>query len=241
MEIDPNVWVREIQKEKVPKFPCVCGGNYFLIHDGFEFWNSAETDACYNEEWFVVPDHIALYFLMKMKCVSCGEVAVASGVGRVECYQDEWHTREYVELFSVKNFFPAPVLISLSAYFPGDVKGIIFDSFPLYWVDAASCANKIRLAMEVLLGGKPFFIEKRGTLHERINKISDVKWKDLLMAIKWLGNTGSHENEVEKADLLSAYELILHLDDELFRKPSEADLIEKKVSGLLSKHVPKKK
>lgn len=241
MEINSNVWVREIQKESVPKFPCACGGNYVLIPNGFESWNNAETEVCYNEDWFEIPYHIALHFFMKMKCDDCGELAVASGVGRIECYQNDWFTNEYVELFSIKNFFPAPVVVSLSKHFPSDVKEIIFGSFPLYWVDAASCANKIRLAIEVLLEGEPFSIKRQGTLHERINKISDVKWKDLLMAIKWLGNTGSHENEIEKIDLLSAYELIIHLDDELFRKPGEADFIKRKVSGLLNKHDPKNK
>lgn len=55
------------------------------------------------------------------------------------------------------------------------------------------------------------------TLHRRIEAISKTQGEvgSSLMAIKWLGNTGSHESEVAMPDLLKGYEIMEHVLDVL--------------------------
>jgi hypothetical protein len=42
-----------------------------------------------------------------------------------------------------------------------------------------------------------------------------------LMALKWLGNAGSHDGEVSKADLLDAFEILEHALGEIVEKRSK--------------------
>ncbi len=53
---------------------------------------------------------------------------------------------------------------------------------------------------------------KKYTLHDRIEefKKKNKEVADYLLAIKWIGNTGSHPGELEKEDILEAYQLLEH-------------------------------
>lgn len=78
---------------------------------------------------------------------------------------------------------------------------------------------------------------KNLNLHERINslpnKYHDIQ--DLFMAVKWLGNAGSHSgNTVSPDDVLDAYELMEKLLTEVFDEQS------KKLKAL-AKNINKKK
>ena|ERR1700679_2399530 len=48
------------------------------------------------------------------------------------------------------------------------------------------------------------------TLHERIEIYSTVESKlgGQLMALKWLGNSGSHEGEITEDDVLAGFEIL---------------------------------
>ena len=50
------------------------------------------------------------------------------------------------------------------------------------------------------------------------NKNADVGEK--LLAIKWLGNTGSHSDTLKHEDVLDAFELFSHALDEIFEETS---------------------
>jgi hypothetical protein len=61
------------------------------------------------------------------------------------------------------------------------------------------------------------------TLHARLEryeeKNADVASK--LLAVKWLGNIGSHTGELAHSDVLDAFELISFALDEVFEKKSD--------------------
>ena len=101
-------------------------------------------------------------------------------------------------------------------------------SFSLFFCDAPSAANHVRVALENLLTHlkiKRFEIRrKRRTflaLHRRIELLPS-KFKhlqDLFFAVKWLGNAGSHsEKVVSKDDVLDAYEIMDEILQDLFFK-----------------------
>jgi hypothetical protein len=72
------------------------------------------------------------------------------------------------------------------------------------------------------------------TLHQRIELLSKNRPEagKQLMAIKWLGNTGSHDSEVSFDDLLSGYELLeTTLEDVLGARAKKAA----KLAKLLTK------
>ena len=113
------------------------------------------------------------------------------------------------------SYYPAPHLIHIPASCPEEIKAILIQSFGLYWVDPGSCANKIRIAIEVLMSHYQIEGEK---LHNRIVRFSAVNAKvsNYLLAIKWIGNAGSHYSKVTKPAILDAYELLEYAIEILF-------------------------
>lgn len=61
------------------------------------------------------------------------------------------------------------------------------------------------------------------SLHNRIEefKKKSSALADLLMAIKWLGNAGSHITAITSNDILDAYEMMEHLLAEIYDPPAK--------------------
>jgi hypothetical protein len=59
-----------------------------------------------------------------------------------------------------------------------------------------------------------------------------------LMALKWLGNTGSHDSSVSRADLLDAFEILEHVLAEILERRSER--VAELAKQLTDKHSKKK-
>lgn len=139
---------------------------------------------------------------------------------------DEWG-HHYTPLW----FSDAPHIISIPEKTPSDVSDEILASFQVFWGDRFSCANRIRSAVECLLThervpktsknaqGKRSFL----SLHRRIEFFA-AKQKalaDKLMAIKWVGNAGSHSAGLTADDLLDGYEILGFVLEEMFVRKSE--------------------
>ena len=104
-------------------------------------------------------------------------------------------------------------------------------AFGLYWSDRGSSANRLRAATETLLSERrvPRFTINRNrkrvriSLHDRIEifKARDADSAEYLLAIKWLGNTGSHYglDEFSDDDLLDGFELFEHVVERVYRRP----------------------
>jgi hypothetical protein len=124
-------------------------------------------------------------------------------------------------------FLPAiPIfdLYEFGDYISEEVHEAVEKAFELFWVDTNSCANKIRVAIEELLTDKkiPKFGKKsngkryRLSTHERIEKYrlkhpEKSSIANQLMAIKWIGNDGSHaEDEMDKEDILKGFFILYH-------------------------------
>ena len=104
------------------------------------------------------------------------------------------------------------------------------EAFRLTFISPSSASNKVRIAIEILLS--TFKIPKteiikgkrrRISLHNRITKAKNKKPKlgkleDILIALKWIGNSGSHEDSSELTldDIFNAYELMEHVLSEIY-------------------------
>jgi len=98
--------------------------------------------------------------------------------------------------------------------------------------------NDLNVNRYRLVNGKRRIIN----LHQRIDLLPAKydELKDMLMAVKWLGNAGSHQGgELTTDDVMDAYEIIEHVLSEVYEeKTKKLKAIAKKVNK--AKGRPKK-
>ncbi len=185
---------------------------------------SSESARASDEEWFD-HRHVEYRFTALLKCdnIACGEVVPIAGLGEVEEIPDERMEHfEYADQFFPTYFHPSPILISIPTTCPAPVREQLHASFSASWTDANSAANRIRVAVESLLDALRIPRTRKGkngrrqrySLHERIESLPPhrAEIKDLLLAIKWLGNHGTHETTLTQEsvyDALDIFEVVL--------------------------------
>ena len=183
------------------------------------------------------PEWIEYVYSCLFECSNtvCKETIASAGIGSVTQYYgydaDGRTEINYEDFFTPKYFSPHLKLFDIPKDIPPEVENEINKSFDLIFSDAASSANHIRVALEHLLthlGIKRFTIIKGKrnflALHKRIELIPSKynHIKDIIFAIKWLGNAGSHSNhEVTFDDVLDSYELMQELLEEMFNNSRE--------------------
>ncbi|WP_434382664.1 DUF4145 domain-containing protein [Melittangium boletus] len=109
-----------------------------------------------------------------------------------------------------------------------------------YWSDPGAAANRIRTSVERLMDH--LAIPPMSTLDRRIKayQAAEPELGEHLMAIKWLGNSGSHGAEgMTKEDVLDALPLLDHVLGEVFEKRTQQ--LNRLREKLLEKHAPKRK
>lgn len=132
-------------------------------------------------------------------------------------------TKSYKDTLTIKFASPAPRFSIISNLYPKGINQLLEASFIHLFNDKASCANKLRICIESVLddiGIKKTVINNKGkrqalNAHSRIELLkSSAKSKHnqaytYLMAIKWIGNTGSHSGKPpSETAIIAAYKLI---------------------------------
>lgn len=155
-------------------------------------------------------------FSVHFKCNNCGETVAISGIMSEE--NEPRDEEKGIQITIVpKLFYPSPKIIEIPKSCPSSVSKILNETFSLYWLDLGSCANKIRITIEVLMDEQKVpqtQTTSKGiidlTLHKRLELFekSNPSVSKLLMAIKWIGNAGSHFFEIEKEGVLDAYQIL---------------------------------
>lgn len=156
-------------------------------------------------------------FSLHLQCSNCGEIVVVSGYWSEYHYLSDEGNGIQNQIVPI-SFYPAPKIISIPKSCPKSISKTLNDSFGLYWIDLSSCANKIRTSIEFLMDDlkvEKTIHTKSGKcknliLHDRIlqYKLINSEAADFLLAIKWIGNEGSHYTKITKNDVLDAYELL---------------------------------
>ena len=252
MSIDRRIFKSSFRGKGLTKWNCPTCGKGFLKVKPSTF-HSEETRASRRErsydDW--EPEWIRYVYSCLLECnnTACKEIVSSSGVGYTEQYigYDE-EQGEYVgnqNCFSPKYFSPHLKIFNYQKNIPDEVTDELDNSFSLFFCDPPSSANHIRMALENLLTHMRInkTVTKNGKrrdlmLHERINllpqKYHDIQ--ELFMAVKWLGNAGSHSGAtVSSDDVLDAYELMEHLLTEIFNEERKKNL------KALAKNINKKK
>jgi len=252
--------IKFLEKTKI-EWPCPNCYSSALRIDEDKFHSTETANSLNNREseyWEI--EWIHLIFSGILKCNSCGETIIMTGYGNVEHVHFYDHiSNEYEEdlneEFTPTFFHPTLKIFRISDNCPELVKNEIIDSFKLFWFDLPSCANKVRTSLELLLNeqkvNKTIVVKKGGRrrlkLHDRIVefKKKNKQVADFLLAIKWIGNTGSHIGKLERNDLLDAYELLNFSLSKLYdSKETELEKLQKEINnrkGVRKKSVRKKR
>ncbi len=208
-------------QESIPNWPCPeCGDGHLVpVQDSFQCYGDANTAR--NGEHIDAEDHKYVFTLIG-SCNNCKENVAVSGKGGLErapLGDGQWEITDY---FIPTFFEPSLQIIDVSTNknLPTTIKNSINKSFALFWSDFDACANRIRSTLELLLDDMGVTRENPSassgylSLHDRIKKIDvtskksrDIK--DLVMALKWLGNTASHGLEgILHEQLIDGYKMM---------------------------------
>jgi len=222
--MDRKIFKLPFTKEKIPEWICpTCKKGVLHLKDGtFSSEESSLSKSAHNHEAWE-PEWIQLVYSCLIECSnsSCKEIIASSGSGTVDWDVTYDHMgnpeQEYFSYFKPKYFQPHLKLFDYPETTPDDVADEIDQSFALFFCNPSSASNHIRIAIEHLLTHlKVKRFERNGklrplNLHRRIELIPEKhrNLKELLFAIKWLGNAGSHANkEVSNDDVMDAYEIL---------------------------------
>ena len=230
MSIDRKIFKSSFRGKGLTKWNCpTCGKGLLKVKLGT--FHSEETRASRREhsydDW--EPEWINYVYSCLLECnnTACKEIVSSSGVGSVthdigydekgELY-DDLSARFFPQYFS-----PNLKIFNYQKNIPDEITDELENSFSLFFCDPPSSANHIRMALENLLNHmkiKKYRILKRKrsylSLHERINslpqKYHDIQ--ELFMAVKWLGNAGSHGGKTVSPDhVLNGLPQVSRTDD----------------------------
>ena len=249
--MDRKIFKLPFTNTGVTRYQCPsCMSGFLQVKNGTFHQNETKNSLKAHDHPAWEPEWIEFIYSCLFECTNtaCKAVVSSSGIGRVEeeYYQDEYGQTEqhYGEYFTPQYFSPHLKIFSCPKGTPEEVEKEIERSFSLLFSDPASSANHIRVALEHLLthlkikrytrrNNKLHFV----SLHNRIDLLPSKfdHIKDIFLAVKWLGNAGSHSaHEVTLDDVLDSYELIQELLDEIFSK-------KRKKAKNLAKKINKKK
>lgn len=232
-----NTWLKStFSKKSTPNWECPsCSKGLLKIKsDEFHFEETRESLGWHDRnDW--EPEYIRYRFHGTLKCSECQDFISFSGLGNVEYYHfyDEYrmdYVEGYKDVFYPEYFNPPLNLFKIHQECPWEIRSEIRDSFNLFWFDLPSCANKIRTSLEMLMNYQKVpktFLQngkrKKLTLHKRIERFKNKKPEiaDYLLAIKWIGNIGSHIGELEKIDILETYQLLEYSLNKLYDNDEE--------------------
>lgn len=137
----------------------------------------------------------------------CKQTVIGVGTFRVDYATSssdiEYQETPYAEFYKIKYFNPPLPLLSLPEAVPQDVRNAIDRAAPIIFVDPSSAATVLRASIELFLSNWGIAAydknDKRINLHKRIQlweaETGNQQVGEQLLAIKWIGNSGSHEGE----------------------------------------------
>ncbi|TJZ71704.1 DUF4145 domain-containing protein [Chitiniphilus eburneus] len=232
--MDRPIWRMHISTHHCPAWICPeCqSGHVTMEPNSLKYAQTVKSKNQQKESYSDI-EWIELSFIAWGKCSNdlCSQEFAIAGIGGVEpqytSAEGDW---EYFEYFTPRIIQPMPNIIKIPEDCPEEISAPLKESFGLFLYDRASCAARIRTTLEAImsyLNIPSSQVKGESTeylsLHKRIEiySKSEPNIGSHLMALKWLGNTGSHENTVKKTDILDAFEILEHCIEEIVGNRSE--------------------
>ena len=183
-----------------------------------------------DESWY--PGDIEERFECVLLCDNryCNEPIMVCGRTGHEQVWDQEEGQTWDRYFMPVFFYPAPPIIRIPKECPEDIRHQLKEAFSMYWFHLGGSANRLRNGIELILTYLKVQRFARSTKRGRVrlalhNRILIFREKhrefgDLMLAVKWLGNEGSHPGKMTKDDVLDGFEIIEHLLREVFEQTS---------------------
>jgi hypothetical protein len=202
------------------------------IKEGREFVATRESAFLF-DVGAIDPDGLKGHFHTKLKCSNnqCGEEVISIGEYFVTEDRDhpDYQHEHYKTMVRPYYFLPAIPVFKIPEKTPDKIENAIKQSFSHAFTDPAAAGNALRRVVERILDSKRIVRSKKVTkkgntkrinlsLHERINvwKPNSNGLADHLMAIKWIGNIASHEEEISFDSVFHAFEIIEHVIEAIY-------------------------
>lgn len=253
--MDRRLYKLPFYEKVLPQWTCpACGkGVLRLVKDTFLKRETARSERAHSSDWYPLNVEYIYSCLLECSNVSCKDNVVSTGIGFVDIdyVQDEEGDmiQVFADYFRPKFFQPHLKPFAFPKGTPVDVMDEIEQSFQLFFCNPPSASNHIRIALENLLtylrvrrsevkDGKKHYL----SLHRRIELVprKHEHIKESFLAIKWLGNAGSHNDKpITLDDVMDAYEIMDEVLRELFA--NKRDKIKKLVKQINKKKGPKGK
>lgn len=228
--MNAELWSRNsFEKHYIPEWPCpVCGKKLEFNNEHFKQFETEESkDQRIRGDFY--PEDIRYLFHGILRCsdLNCLETVIYSGTGgvesRIEANDDTGEEGlVYFDFFTPKYFIPALHLFKLQSKCPQLVRAEITAAFNLFWCDYSGCANRIRTVVERILDDLKVDLQKEGEKHKSVHSRLSILKKDEpeiaehLIAIKWIGNAGSHSTEIMRQDLIDGFIILDHCLEKLY-------------------------
>ncbi|WP_367165978.1 DUF4145 domain-containing protein [Kosakonia cowanii] len=222
-------------QDMIPHWRCPACLNETLeiVPGSFFREETSETMLGKNEDWFE-HDHYETVFSCLLRCSrkACLEPVAITGNGWVDRDVDyDTETVDYVERFRATTFHPPLPLFIPPADCPDDVQRQLKEISALLAAHPSAAINTMRTVLEMLLdklkvprevartGRDPFVL----TLHRRIDDHPAILggYSAAFMALKWLGNTGSHsDRRIRRSHIEGACAVLDDLIQQIYRPES---------------------
>lgn len=244
--IDKRLLTSYFRQDQDAYWQCpTCSNGYLVIEK--DTFRSRETAISQkgHKHYAWEPEWVSLIYSCMLKCTNgnCSERVASSGHGSLDwdIEEDENGIPEqiYTEYFEPYYFYPPLKIITIPKNVPEDITTQLDKSFELFFSSPSASVNHARSALELMLTHLKVpktTINNRNkrvkiSLHNRIEKLAKqhIEFKELLLAIKWIGNEGSHpEKNLTKNDVIDLYEILEHVLAELFDNKSKTILAKAK-------------
>jgi len=233
--------------DRWPRLMCTRCKRSDLIANGINILESAASKHDHDDpRW--EPDFIRGHFHGTLRCsaATCAEIAVVAGDYSVGYAKDDGG---YVNLLTLRYIAPPAELIDFPAGTPDSVIKRTHEAIGLVLQNPNAAANRVRAAVEELLTQLRIprtQISKsrrhRLTTHKRLERL-EVKFPGpavLLMAVKWIGNDGSHESSsLLTREVLDGLELFGQALNLIYNKrPKELDAIARRINRRKTSKLP---
>ena len=201
-----------INEKRCPPWPCPIYRKGFvgLVASSLTWKETNDSKrARHADDWW--PDWVEYVFTAWGECSTCKQPFAISGTGGIEIVIGEDGTAEDKEKFFVpKMCNPMPEIFEIPTECPKEVCDELGATFKLFWSNSAACGAQLRVALERLMDALSIPKRKKVgakysdlSLHARIalfGKNEPILGAQLL-ALKWLGNSGSHDSKMSRSDL----------------------------------------
>ncbi|MFF1678808.1 DUF4145 domain-containing protein [Streptomyces sp. NPDC058256] len=215
-----------------PHIPCPSckRGGLTLVSDSLLQGESATSRRSQSHpEWD--PDWVHGYFSCLLRCQKpgCDLVRMVGDTGLYLKRSEDG----YIDFYTPKFFMPPLPLIESYDLCPRPVQELVDAAAKIIWTDPSSAANRLRSAVEALMddqgiprkgirGGKSYDVN----LHNRIVAFKAAKPEctvaaDLVLAVKWIGNVGSHDHRLRIPDVLEGVEILDHTLEQIYDSSRE--------------------